>query len=132
AVWLGMPVVYDFRAADVAAGGQGAPLVPVFHGALARALDRPRPLGVLNLGGVANMTYVDADTDLIAFDTGPGNALIDDFVRVRTGEPKDMDGKAAAAGRIDEPVVARALAHPFFAKRPPKSLDRNEFSALAA
>ena len=125
---LGIPVVYDFRAADVAAGGQGAPLVPVFHRALAKLLSRPYPIAVLNLGGVANLTYIDGEADLVAFDTGPGNALIDDFLRLRTGEPKDTDGKAAAAGRVDEKAVDRALAHPFFARCPPKSLDRNDFS----
>src|SRR6516164_7338823 len=125
---LGIPVVYDFRAADVAAGGQGAPLVPVFHRALAKLLSRPYPITVLNLGGVANLTYIDGEADLVAFDTGPGNALIDDFLRLRTGEPKDTDGKAAAAGRVDEKAVDRALAHPFFARCPPKSLDRNDFS----
>jgi anhydro-N-acetylmuramic acid kinase len=123
---LGIPVVYDFRAADVAAGGQGAPVVPVFHRAMVRKLERSHPIGVLNLGGVANVSVVDGD-DLIAFDTGPGNALIDDFVRLRTGQPQDDDGRAAAAGNIDEAAVARVLAHPFFGKPPPKSLDRNAF-----
>jgi anhydro-N-acetylmuramic acid kinase len=124
---LGIPVVYDFRAADVAAGGQGAPVVPVFHRALVRLLKRPHPIAVLNLGGVANITFIDGDADLIAFDTGPGNALIDDFVRLRTGQPQDDDGRAAAAGQVDEEAVARVLKHPFFARRPPKSLDRNAF-----
>ena len=124
---LGIPVVYDFRAADVAAGGQGAPVVPVFHRALVRQLKRAHPVGVLNLGGVANVTFIDGNADLIAFDTGPGNALIDDFVRLRTGQPQDDDGRAAAAGKVDEDAVARVLAHPFFAKPPPKSLDRNAF-----
>jgi anhydro-N-acetylmuramic acid kinase len=124
---LGIPVVYDFRAADVAAGGQGAPFVPVFHRALVRMLDRPRPIGVLNLGGVANLTYIDGEGGLIACDTGPGNALIDDFLRMRTGRPQDLDGRAAAAGVVDEATVARVLAHPFFAKPLPKSLDRNSF-----
>ena len=124
---LGIPVVYDFRAADVAAGGQGAPVVPVFHRALVRLLKRPHPIAVLNLGGVANITFIDGDADLIAFDTGPGNALIDDFVRLRTGQPQDDDGRAAAAGQVDEEGVARVLKHPFFARRPPKSLDRNAF-----
>src|SRR5712671_5447668 len=86
---LGIPVVYDFRAADVAAGGQGAPVVPVFHRAMVRTLERPYPIGVLNLGGVANLTFIDEKDDLIAFDSGPGNALIDDFVRLRTGQPRD-------------------------------------------
>jgi anhydro-N-acetylmuramic acid kinase len=121
---LGIPVVYDFRGADVAAGGQGAPLVPVFHRALVRKLERRHPVGVVNLGGVANVSFVDGD-DLIAFDTGPGNALIDDFVRQRAGCPRDDDGRAAAAGTVDEAAVARVLAHPFFAEPPPKSLDRN-------
>ena len=120
-------MVYDFRAADVAAGGQGAPVVPVFHRAMVRLLKRAHPVAVLNLGGVANVTFIDGNADLIAFDTGPGNALIDDFVRLRTGQPQDDEGRAAAAGNVDEAAVARVLAHPFFAKPPPKSLDRNAF-----
>jgi anhydro-N-acetylmuramic acid kinase len=123
---LGTPVVYDFRAADVAAGGEGAPMVPVFHRAMVGMLTRPHPVGVLNLGGVANVTCIDGD-ELVAFDVGPGNALIDDFVRLRSGETHDADGALAAAGRIDEQAVARVLKHPYFARRPPKSLDRNEF-----
>jgi anhydro-N-acetylmuramic acid kinase len=124
---LGIPVVYDFRAADVAAGGHGAPMVPVFHRAMLRLLKRPHPVGVLNLGGVANVTFIDGNAELVACDTGPGNALIDDFVRFRTGQPQDDGGRAAAAGRVDEAAVARVLAHPFFSKPPPKSLDRNAF-----
>ena len=105
---LDMTVVHDFRAADVAAGGQGAPLVPIYHQALARDLDRPHPIAVLNVGGVANVTYVDGG-DPIACDTGPGNALIDDFMRARTGAPLDRDGDQAAKGRVDEAFVdARA------------------------
>ena len=124
---LGIPVVYDFRAADVAAGGQGAPFVPVFHRAMVRLLDQPGPIAVLNIGGVANLTYIDGDAELIACDIGPGNALIDDFMRLRTGNPHDGEGRAAAAGQVDEAAVERILAHPFFAKPPPKSLDRNAF-----
>ncbi len=124
---VGIPVVYDFRAADVAAGGEGAPLVPVFHRALARSLDRPHPIAVLNLGGVANITFIDGANEPTACDTGPANALIDDFFRERTGTPRDQDGAAAAAGRVDEAAIARLLAHPFFAKPCPKSLDRNDF-----
>jgi anhydro-N-acetylmuramic acid kinase len=123
---LGIPVVYDFRAADVAAGGQGAPLAPVFHRALMRRLGRTLPVAVLNLGGVANVTYIDGD-ELIACDTGPGNALLDDFLRLRTGRPLDTDGRTAAAGKADAVMIAHLLAHPFFAKPPPKSLDRNDF-----
>jgi anhydro-N-acetylmuramic acid kinase len=123
---LGIPVVYDFRAADVAAGGQGAPLAPIYHRALARRLELAPPIAVLNIGGVANVTYIDGE-DLIACDTGPGNALLDDFLRLRTGHPLDTDGRAAAAGAIDAAMIERLLAHPFFALPPPKSLDRNDF-----
>jgi anhydro-N-acetylmuramic acid kinase len=110
----------------VAAGGQGAPLAPVFHRALVRRLGREVPLAVLNVGGVANVTFIDGD-ELIACDTGPGNALIDDFLRLRTGQLLDTDGRAAQAGVVDEDAIARFLAHPFFTKPPPKSLDRNDF-----
>jgi anhydro-N-acetylmuramic acid kinase len=128
---VGIAVVFDFRAADVAAGGHGAPMVPVFHRALARPLERPHPIAVLNLGGVANITFVDGG-DPIACDTGPANALIDDFMRSRSGAARDQDGLAAAAGRVDAQAVARLLAHPFFAAPPPKSLDRNDFRAWVA
>jgi anhydro-N-acetylmuramic acid kinase len=124
---LGIAVVYDFRAADVAAGGQGAPFVPVFHRAMARLLAEKAPIAVLNIGGVANLTYIDGDAALVACDVGPGNALIDDLMRLRTGRPHDSEGRAAAAGQVDEGAVERVLAHPFFAKPPPKSLDRNAF-----
>ncbi|MEJ0077183.1 MAG: anhydro-N-acetylmuramic acid kinase [Alphaproteobacteria bacterium] len=123
----GIPVVYDFRAADVAAGGQGAPLVPVFHRALARALDRPHPIAVLNLGGVANITFIDGENDPVACDTGPANALLDDFMRSRNGAARDIDGAAAAQGRVDTKAIDRLLQHPFFAQTCPKSLDRNDF-----
>jgi len=124
---LGLPVAYDFRAADVAAGGQGAPLVPVFHQALARDLLRPHPIAVLNVGGVANVTFVD-DGDPVACDTGPGNALIDDFMRARTGAALDRDGDQASRGSADESFVERVLAHGFFSLPCPKSLDRNAFA----
>ena len=122
----GRPVIYRFRHADVAAGGQGAPLVPVFHQALASGL--AGPLMVLNLGGVANVTYIDGDT-LIAFDTGPASALIDDFMRQRRGQAMDQDGALAASGLVDEPLLATLLNHSYFSKNPPKSLDRNDFHA---
>jgi len=127
---LGLPVVHDLRAADVAAGGQGAPLVPVYHRALARGLDRAGPIVVVNIGGVSNITYIDGDDVLIACDTGPGNALLDDFVLRSTGQAFDADGALAARGRVDESWVAQGLAHPFFAAPAPKSLDRNDFAAL--
>ena len=126
---LGIPVVSDFRAADVAAGGQGAPLAPIYHRALVRRLTVASPVAVLNVGGVANATYIDSDI-LIACDTGPGNALLDDFLRLRTGAPLDSDGRRAAAGRVDEGMIGRVLEHPFFAAPPPKSLDRNDFRGL--
>lgn len=121
------PVVYDLRAADVAAGGQGAPLVPVYHRALTAKLT-PRPLAIVNIGGVANVTWIGRDGSLIAFDTGPGNALIDDWMMRRTNAPRDEDGAAAARGRVDVDVVHDFLSHPYFAKPPPKSLDRNTFA----
>ncbi len=125
---LGLAVVHDLRAADVAAGGQGAPLVPVFHRALAEAAGLGPPLAVLNIGGVANVTLIGADGELLAFDTGPGNALLDDLVAERTGAPFDAGGAIAAAGRPDEALLAWLLTHPYFVRRPPKSLDRNWFS----
>jgi anhydro-N-acetylmuramic acid kinase len=127
---IGIPVAYDFRAADTAAGGQGAPLVPVFHRAMAESFTAERPLAVLNIGGVANITYLDDGNDPIAFDTGPGNAPIDDLMRARNGRTHDAEGAFAAKGKADEKLVAKILADPFFAKAPPKSLDRAAFARL--
>jgi anhydro-N-acetylmuramic acid kinase len=123
----GLPVAWDFRSADVAAGGEGAPLAPVFHVALSR--DLPRPLAVLNIGGVANITYLGANGEIVAFDTGPGNGPIDDWVGHKTGSRYDQDGTLAAQGRVDKAVLARLMAHPYFARQPPKSLDRLDFAA---
>jgi anhydro-N-acetylmuramic acid kinase len=125
---LGLDVVTRFRDADVAAGGEGAPFAPLYHRAL--AADFAKPLMVLNLGGVGNVTYIDADTT-IAFDTGPASALLDDFVRRRRNMPFDAGGALAASGKIDEAVLAELLGNPFFAAKPPKSLDRNDFHARA-
>src|ERR1700722_2844304 len=119
-----IPVMHDFRAADVAAGGQGAPLVPVYHRALAQSLEREGPVVVLNIGGVSNITYIDGDT-LIACDTGPANALFDDFTYRTIGQRIDCEGRMAAQGTVDAAWVAEALTDPFFALPPPKSLDRN-------
>jgi anhydro-N-acetylmuramic acid kinase len=124
-----IPVMHDFRAADVAAGGQGAPFVPVYHRALAQSLEREGPIVVLNIGGVSNVTYIDGDI-LIACDTGPGNALIDDFMQRSLGQRFDCDGRMAAQGTVDERWIAQALTLPFFALPPPKSLDRNDFAKL--
>ncbi|MEP4378902.1 MAG: anhydro-N-acetylmuramic acid kinase [Alphaproteobacteria bacterium] len=126
-------VVADFRAADMAAGGQGAPFAPLFH--LARA-PSDRPVCFLNIGGVANLTWIGdgagAGQDnpfehIRAFDTGPGGALIDDWVHQRTGEPFDLDGRLAAAGRVDRAVLAKLLGNDYFRIPPPKSLDRDAF-----
>lgn len=126
---VGIPVVNDFRAADIAAGGQGAPLVPLYHQVLARNM--APPVAVVNVGGVANVTYIGAKGELIAFDTGPGNAALDDWALKHTGEPIDRDGKLAAAGRVDAGVLEFMLGHPVFAKPPPKSLDRFDFPMAA-
>ena len=124
----GIDVVADLRAADVAAGGQGAPLVPAFHRALAEAAGLERPAALLNVGGVANVTFLAGDADPVAFDTGPGNALVDDLMLERTGQPFDRDGATAAAGRIHAEIVDALLRHPYFDAPPPKSLDRNDWS----
>lgn len=126
---LGLPVVFDLRAADVAAGGQGAPLVPAWHRALALSrVDLPRPLVMANIGGVANVTFLDGEAEPIAFDTGPGNALLDDLMLEREGAPFDRDGTTAAAGQPNPAALAVLMAHPFLTLPPPKSLDRNDFS----
>lgn len=122
-----LPVVFDLRAEDVAAGGQGAPLVPVYHRALMSARSE-RPLAIVNIGGVANITWIGRDGALTAFDTGPGNALIDDWMRKRAGVAYDEDGRVAASGTINEDVVRFCLSQSFFARPPPKSLDRNSFA----
>jgi len=122
-----IPVMHDFRAADVAAGGQGAPLVPVYHRALAQSLGREGPIVVLNIGGVSNITYIDGDT-LIACDTGPGNALLDDFVYRAISQRFDRDGHLAAQGTPDAAWITEALSDAFFMLPPPKSLDRNDFA----
>jgi anhydro-N-acetylmuramic acid kinase len=131
----GIDVVNDFRTPDVKAGGQGAPLVPVYHAALAAAL--PLPVAVLNIGGVANVTWIGAafdptstspdDAALLAFDTGPGNALIDDWVMKHGGGRYDHDGGLARAGRVDDAAAAAILANGYFARQPPKSLDRGHY-----
>lgn len=126
----GIAVVSDFRSADVAAGGQGAPLLPVYHAALVAGLDKP--VAVLNLGGVGNTTFVGADGTLVAFDTGPANGLIDSWVEAETGARFDADGALAAAGQVDEAVLTGMLDHPFFELAPPKSLDRNDFTIQPA
>jgi anhydro-N-acetylmuramic acid kinase len=125
----GVDVVADFRSADVAAGGQGAPFAPLYH--LALAAGRSKPLAVLNLGGVANVTWIgNGDDNILAFDTGPGNALLDDWVRLHTREAADIDGVLARRGEVSQPHLADFLMHPYFAQTPPKSLDRDDFAGL--
>lgn len=131
---LGIAVVDDFRSADMAAGGQGAPLAPLYHLARIDGGTLARPVAVLNLGGVANVTWIGAgggDAPILAFDTGPGCALIDDWVRVATGADFDEDGALAAAGRVDRARLARLGTGGYFDRVPPKSLDRFDFSADA-
>jgi anhydro-N-acetylmuramic acid kinase len=123
----GTDVVFDFRSADVAAGGQGAPLAPVLHRALARNVEA-RPLAVLNLGGVGNVTWIGGGDGLLAFDTGPANALVDDWVEAMTGEGFDKDGALARQGKVHEDRIERALDNPWFDLMPPKSLDRYGFN----
>ena len=125
---LGIDVVNDFRAADVAAGGEGAPFVPLYHAAMSATLERP--LTLLNWGGVGNVTYLGANGEIVAFDTGPANALIDDFVARRRGLSHDEGGALAASGKPDEALVASFLRDGFFDRPPPKSLDRNHFHAV--
>lgn len=126
----GIPVVNDFRAADVAAGGQGAPFAPLFHAAMTGAMERP--LAVLNVGGVANVTWIGSNGRLVAFDTGPGNALIDDWARRHAGLTMDEGGRLARGGRVDRGRLAALLAHSYFGRPPPKSLDRDDFTFTAA
>ena len=129
---LGVPVVYDLRSGDMAAGGQGAPLCAVYHDALMARLEGADGTAILNLGGVANVTARDGNDDggqvgLAAFDTGPANAPINDFVGARGLGEMDRDGRLAAAGTVDEALLARAMEHPYLTKGYPKSLDRFDF-----
>ncbi len=134
---LGRTVVWDFRSADVALGGEGAPLAPFFHFACARWIGADLPLAVLNLGGVGNLTWVDprapapqAEGALLAFDTGPANAPINDLVATRRGLDCDRDGRLARQGRVEEGALELFLAEGYFARMPPKSLDRDDFALM--
>jgi anhydro-N-acetylmuramic acid kinase len=143
ATQTGIDVVNDFRSSDLAAGGQGAPFAPLYHGALAAKVEKP--LVVLNLGGVANITWIGpvsdsgadsvggseiglVENEILAFDTGPGNALINDWADRTMGRPYDANGALAAQGKVEEEALSQLLDHPFFDQKPPKSLDRNDFS----
>jgi anhydro-N-acetylmuramic acid kinase len=127
AAGCGRPIAFDFRVADVAAGGEGAPLAPIYHAARARASGLVAPVAALNLGGVANITFVGPDDALLAFDTGPANGMIDLVVQARGAGRFDEGGRLAMAGTVDQKVLADLLARPYFVSRPPKSLDRFDF-----
>jgi anhydro-N-acetylmuramic acid kinase len=136
---FGYSVAWDFRTADVAAGGQGAPLAPFYHFALAKWLKADAPLAFLNLGGVGNITWVNPVLDdpadngaLLAFDTGPANAPMNDLMQTRRGLPFDAGGALAADGTADPRVIRDFMTHPYFAKPAPKSLDRDAFEGLVA
>jgi anhydro-N-acetylmuramic acid kinase len=124
----GRPVAHDFRSADVAAGGEGAPLAPIYHAARARASNLDPPLAILNVGGVANVTLWRGGDDVEAFDTGPGNGMLDLLVQARGAGRYDAGGRFASVGRVDEATLRGMLAHPYFDAPPPKSLDRYDFS----
>lgn len=130
-------VVWDFRTADVKLGGQGAPLAPFYHFACAKYIRAEAPLAILNLGGVGNLTWIDpsfatpeAGGALLAFDTGPANAPVNDLMLARFGLMQDEGGRLAAQGVADQAVIDAFLRHPYFFKMPPKSLDRNDFHRL--
>lgn len=134
---LDRPVVWDFRSADVELGGEGAPLAPFFHFACAHHVGATEPLAFLNLGGVGNLTYVDPSFArpempgaLLAFDTGPANAPLNDLLQQRRGLPYDEGGKIARSGRVEQGALELFLAEPYFRRIPPKSLDRNDFSEM--
>ncbi|MHA1553253.1 MAG: anhydro-N-acetylmuramic acid kinase [Alphaproteobacteria bacterium] len=127
---LGLPVVHDMRAADVAAGGEGAPLAPALHRALATEAGLAGDVAIVNIGGVANYTRIGHDGLFTAADAGPGNALLDDFMRLRTGEAMDSGGQTAASGTADRSRIDAWLADPWFARSPPKSLDRDAFGHI--
>jgi anhydro-N-acetylmuramic acid kinase len=126
----GIDVVNDLRSADVKAGGQGAPLMPLYHAAMARKTGQVEPLVIVNIGGVAQVTYINGDT-VLAFDTGPGNAPIDDWMQRHSGRPVDENGDFAATGKVNDAALTQMLANPFFDRVPPKSLDRMDFRMAA-
>ncbi len=129
---LGTPVAFDFRSADMRAGGQGAPLAGAYHAALLRKIGAQGETAVLNLGGVANITWWDGGDQVIAFDTGPANAPLNDYVKARGLGEMDNEGKLSGAGAVDEQRLSKLLEHPYLAAPYPKSLDRFDFGASMA
>lgn len=128
AVETGIDVVYDLRAADMKNGGQGAPFLPVYHRALAMRSGLDCPVVIANIGGVSNITWIAADGDMVAFDTGPGNAMIDDWMQKQAGKKYDENGAAAAQGKIDGDMINAFLSLEYLLRKYPKSLDRNDFN----
>ncbi|ODA68823.1 Anhydro-N-acetylmuramic acid kinase [Methyloligella halotolerans] len=124
-------VVHDFRSADIAAGGQGAPLVPAYHRAVSDEVGFEKPLAVVNIGGIANVTWIGADGKVIAFDIGPGNCMIDEWMQQEAGLPFDRNGEAALRGTVDKDVLKRLASHPYYRRKPPKSLDRYDLPGLS-
>jgi len=134
---LSLPVVWDFRSADIRLGGEGAPLAPFFHFACAKWIGAEAPLAFLNLGGVGNLTWLDPrrarpedEGALLAFDTGPANAPINDLMMARRGEHYDRDGALARLGQVAQGALELFLEEPYFLRMPPKSLDRDTFSEM--
>ncbi len=130
----GIAVVNDFRTADVANGGEGAPLVPLYHAALLASSSKHETVAILNIGGVANVTWISVSDDIpqiIAFDTGPGNAMLDDWAKIHTGNQCDIGGELAARGCAHEEVVVGLMSSPYFDEQPPKTLDRDDFNIQA-
>lgn len=124
----GINVIDDFRSNDVKTGGEGAPLAPLYHAARIKSAKIDLPAVILNIGGVANVTWIGADeTQIMAFDTGPGNALMDDWAKEKTGKPYDVDGTLAAAGKPSEALLKTWFDHPYFKRKPPKSMDRDQW-----
>lgn len=132
----GITVINDFRSADMRAGGEGAPMVPIYHAAQLARASRHKTVAVLNLGGVANVTWLSLESDatdpqIIAFDTGPGNAALDDWAQLHTNESYDKNGNLSARGISHEEVVMGMMASSYFDDAPPKTLDRDDFNTQA-
>ena len=128
---VGTDVVFDFRSADMEAGGHGAPLSAIYHRAMLNKIHADADTAILNLGGVANITWCNGD-EMIAFDTGPANAPVNDWIRAHSGDEMDIDGKIAQSGKVDEDRLRQLLEHPFLTAPYPKSLDRFDFAASMA
>lgn len=123
----GIPVVYDMRANDMVHGGQGAPLIPAYHQALARGVDGFQATIFVNIGGISNLTFIGTTGDVVAYDSGPGNTLIDQWVEKHTGRAFDEGGEIAGRGHVVAKLADRYLAHAFFSANRRRSLDRNDF-----